>query len=80
MSRPSEIASMNAAATSSTGGMSAGEEMKAALPQALQTAVLGESEAMPEDSVPVRGYDFNRGPDLDALLASFESCLDETQA
>ena len=33
--------------------------------------MLGESEPMPEGSVPVRGYDFNNGPDLEALLASF---------
>jgi len=41
------------------------------LPEILQTAVLGESEEMPPDSVPVRGYDFNNGIDHDALLQSF---------
>ena len=41
-----------------------------ALPDILQSAVLGESEEMPEGSIPVRGYDFNDGVDLDALLSS----------
>ncbi len=65
MSRPSEIAKINSdAKTDATFD-------KSALPAILQTAVLGESEAMPEGSVPVGGYDFNRGTDLNALLASF---------
>ena len=41
------------------------------LPPILQTAVLGESEEMPEGSVPVRGYDFNEGVDYHKLLLSF---------
>lgn len=44
---------------------------KSALPEILQTAVLGESEDMPPGSVPVRGYDFNKGVDMEALLQSF---------
>ena len=51
-----------------TSGASA--EIKNALPQILQTAVLGESEEMPEGSIPVKGYDFNNGVDLNALLGS----------
>ena len=39
--------------------------------RALFPQVLGESEPMPEGSVPVRGYDFNQGCDMNALLASF---------
>lgn len=34
------------------------------------SAVLGESDEMPEGSVPVKGYDFNRGADLNAVLES----------
>ena len=41
------------------------------LPLALQEAVLGESESMPEGSETVRGYDFNSGCDMNALMASF---------
>jgi len=41
------------------------------IPAVAQSAVLGESEPMPEGSIPVRGYDFNQGCDLSALLASF---------
>ena len=41
-----------------------------AIPDIAQTAVLGESEEMPEGSVPCVGYDFNKGPDLNALLES----------
>ena len=44
---------------------------KAELPTILQTAVLGESEEMPEGSVAVRGYDFNEGVDYHKLLLSF---------
>ena len=40
------------------------------IPDVAQNAVLGESEEMPEGSVPVKGYDFNKGPDLNALLES----------
>ena len=47
------------AAMAATSGASA--EIKNALPQILQTAVLGESEEMPEGSIPVKGYDFNNG-------------------
>lgn len=43
----------------------------AALPTILQTAVLGESEEMPEGSVPVKGYDFNSGVDYHKLLLSY---------
>ena len=50
--------------------VSAGDAIKSELPELLQTAVLGESEPMPEGSVPVKGYDFNKGVDLDALLKS----------
>ena len=41
------------------------------LPLALQEAVLGESESMPEGSETVRGHDFNSGCDMNALMASF---------
>ena len=41
------------------------------LPLALQEAVLGESESMPEGSETVRGYEFNSGCDMNALMASF---------
>ena len=44
--------------------------MSDALPEILQTAVLGESAEMPEGSIPVRGYDFNNGCDLEALLGA----------
>ena len=45
--------------------------MSDVLPGTLQTAVLGESEDMPEGSVPVRGYDFGRGVvDMQELVAS----------
>ena len=44
--------------------VSAGDAIKSELPELLQTAVLGESEPMPEGSVPVKGYDFNKGVDL----------------
>ena len=37
---------------------------------ALQDAVLGASEEMPEGSATVRGFDFNTKPELDALLAA----------
>ena len=79
MSRPSELSSMNAAAAAAADGVggeagSAGAsaaDYKAALPALLQSAVLGESEEMPADSVAVRGYDFNRGADVDAVMQSF---------
>ena len=51
--------------------MAASAASASALPQALQAAVLGESESMPEGSVPVRGHDFNDGCDLSSLMASF---------
>jgi len=50
---------------------SSAADYKSALPEILQTAVLGESEEMPEGSIPVKGYDFNQGVDLDAVLKSF---------
>ena len=61
-----------AAATATTNGSSSAgaAATSSALPAALQTAVLGESESMPEGSVPVRGYDFNHGCDMDALMGS----------
>eukprot|EP00954_Amorphochlora_amoebiformis_P028283 1391441-Amorphochlora_amoeboformis.AAC.1 len=34
-------------------------------------AVLQESESLPPGSVPVKGYDFNKGVDFDKLFASF---------
>eukprot|EP00055_Hartaetosiga_balthica_P016446 m.104232 g.104232 ORF g.104232 m.104232 type:complete len:394 (+) comp9107_c0_seq3:84-1265(+) len=34
-------------------------------------AVLLRSEPMPKDSIPVKGYDFNNGPDVDALLKTY---------
>ena len=40
-------------------------------PAIAQSAVLGESEEMPEGSIPVKGYDFNGGVDLAALLDSY---------
>ena len=46
------------------------EALAAVLPQELQSAVLGESEEMPEGSVPVRGYDFSAGVDYEALMRS----------
>ena len=52
----------------------AGAQQRAAeLPAILQTAVLGESEEMPEGSVPVKGYDFNDGLDLNKLLGSLST-------
>ena len=75
MSKPSELAALNAAAaagaTTSADGGGGFADMKAALPAVLQTAVLGESQPMPEGSVPVKGYDFNDGANLDALLKSY---------
>ena len=59
-----------AAAASDSAGASV-PEYKAALPALLQSAVLGESEPMPANSVAVRGYDFNRGADMEAVLQSF---------
>ena len=50
--------------------MDSASSSSSALPAILQSAVLGESEEMPEGSVPVQGYDFNQGVDLDALLRS----------
>ena len=41
------------------------------LPLALQEAVLGESESMPEGSETVRGHDFNSGCDMNAVMAAF---------
>jgi deoxyhypusine synthase len=41
------------------------------VPAALQAAVFSESESMPEGSETVKGYDFNEGNDVAALLASF---------
>lgn len=41
------------------------------MPEIAQLAVLGESSEMPEGSVPVKGYDFNHGVDLNKLLESF---------
>ena len=51
--------------------VSAGAAVKAELPEILQTAVLGESAEMPEGSIPVKGYDFNKGVDLNKILQSF---------
>ena len=42
-----------------------------ALPPELQAAVLSESAEMPDGSVPVKGYDFNNGVDLNAVLESY---------
>jgi deoxyhypusine synthase len=48
-----------------------GDRLLGTLPAILQTAVLGESSEMPAGSVPVKGYDFNNGVDLNAVLQSF---------
>ncbi len=51
-------------------------ETVAELPSVLQSAVLGESEEMPEGSVPVKGFDFNGfrgGAGYDALLKSLST-------
>lgn len=47
---------------------------KQGLPPGFGDAVLRPSQALPEGvSVEVRGYDFNRGVDYEALLASYAS-------
>lgn len=43
------------------------------VPELAAQAVLVASEEMPAGSVPVRGYDFNRGVDFPALMASYAS-------
>lgn len=43
---------------------------QAATPAAAPQAVLVPSEDLPADAVTIRGYDFNDGRDLDALLES----------
>eukprot|EP00117_Sycon_ciliatum_P022200 scpid30782/ scgid19221/ Deoxyhypusine synthase len=43
-----------------------------AVPQGAQDAVLQASQPMPEGSVTVEGYDFNKGVDYHALLQSFK--------
>ena len=43
------------------------------VPEISQQAVLGESEPMPEGSIPVRGYDFSPGLDYHHLLQSFRT-------
>ena len=42
-----------------------------AAPQSAADAVLLKSEEMPEDSVLVSGYDFNKGIDFHKLLQSY---------
>lgn len=40
------------------------------MPKTAAQAVLGPSEELPEDALTIRGYDFNKGCDLDGLLES----------
>ena len=44
------------------------------VPKAAVESVMLGSDPMPEDSVPVRGYDFNKGVDYHALLQSYKTC------
>jgi deoxyhypusine synthase len=50
-----------------------GAEMATSVPDVAAAAVLQASEEMPEGSVPVSGYDFSKGFDLNALLESYTS-------
>eukprot|EP00965_Chrysotila_dentata_P206627 6183646-Pleurochrysis_carterae.AAC.1 len=50
------------------------------VPSVAAAAVLQESEPMPDDAKAVRGYDFNEGNDLAALLASFSTTGFQVQA
>ena len=45
----------------------------AVVPAVAAAAVLAQSEEMPEGSVAVRGYDFEAGVDLRALLDSYRT-------